>query len=92
MNTERFTLFWNYARVVAIAMGAFIITATTIKAHCFAPNLEIDHFDRNDSEDSKPDHQKSEEAREDSKHDDDYHSYTDNQGNDHHFKDGAELS
>ena len=93
MNTQRFTHYWNVARFVVIGIAAVLFLFLTLRAECsgFAPNIEVDHFDRNDAESDKSDFQKSQEACEDSRHDDDYHSYTDNKGNDHHFKDGAEL-
>jgi hypothetical protein len=92
MNTQRFTRYWNIARFMVIAISAVIFTFLTIRAHCsgFAPNIEVDHFHRNDPEDQKSDFQKQQEAREDSTHDDNIHTSTDNDGGEHYFQGGGE--
>ena len=93
MDTQRFTGYWNIARFVVIAIAAVIFTFLTVRAHClggFAPNVEVDHFPRNDPEDKKSDYQRQQEAREDSTHDDDIHISTDNDGGNHYFQGGGE--
>jgi hypothetical protein len=88
MNTQSFTRYWNIARFVAIGIAFFVFVFLTIRGHAhggFAPNLEVEL-------DTRTEFDEKEEARQESERNESKTEvYTDPQGSQTVFVDGAEL-
>lgn len=88
MNVQTFTKYWNYARFIVIIFAFALLGCMKLCAFGgFAPNLEVDHFDRFEPDENKSDYQVQEERTQDSKSGD-VPDHIDQNGTVHHFEDG----